>query len=58
MKLPSFSSKVKTKANFKLIVKKVNKRAKKLLTKSAKPFDIAKSRCGKYKKLLEYNYLR
>lgn len=49
MKLPSFLSKVKTKANFKLIVKKVNKRAKKLLTKSAKPFDIAKSRCGKYK---------
>ena len=39
MKQPSFLSKVKTKVNFIVIVKKVNKRTKKLLTKSTKTFE-------------------
>ena len=58
MKPPLFLSKVKTKVNFKVIVKKVNKRTKKLPATSTKAFDTAKSRCVKFEKLLEYDHLR
>ena len=58
IKPPLFQSKVKTKFNFKVFVKKVDKWTKKLLTKSTKAFDIVKSRCVKFEELLEYYHLR
>ena len=55
IQLPSFSSKEKKKEL--VSAKKVKKATEKLITKSTKEFDIAKSRGVELKELLQYDHL-
>ena len=57
IQLPSFSSKEKKERVSNMSAKKVKKATEKLITKSTKEFDIAKSRGVELKELLQYDHL-
>ena len=58
IQLLSFSSKEKKERVSNKSAKKVTKATEKLITKSSKEFDIAKSRGVELKELLQYDHLR